>query len=365
MSAAGSRGRPRSLARAVTLADVAAATGVSHQTVSRVLNDSPAVRPETRERVAAVIEQLGYRPNPAARALATRRSLTLGVVSFDPTLHGPASTVHGIEVAARAAGYFVSVAGLDSPGADGVRRALDRLVGQAVDGVVLIAPFHEAAAAAAELAERVPVVVVGAGGSTGMPCVGVDQVEGARLATAHLLDQGAGTVFHVAGPEGWTESEERADGWRAALEAAGRPVPPVVGGTWRPSAGYEAGRLLAARGDVEGVFVANDQMALGLLRAFGEAGLRVPEDVLVVGFDDVPEAAYYSPPLTTVRQDFARVGRRSIDLLVERLAQGASVPARYDVVPPELVVRSSSVRARTRRAQQGRRAPAEGARSAR
>ncbi|NHC15097.1 LacI family DNA-binding transcriptional regulator, partial [Motilibacter deserti] len=325
------------------MSDVAKLAGVSHQTVSRVLNDSPAVRPTTRERVDAAIQALGYRPNPAARALVTRRSRTLGVVSFDSTLHGPASTLYGIEQAARAAGFFVSVAYLESFEARSLQDGLRRLAERSVEGLVVVAPFAETASSVAELQGKVPLVMVGGGSVAGFASVSVDQVEGARLATRHLLAQGVETVLHVAGPTGWLESDGRADGWRAELASAGVPEPAMVQGSWSPSAGYAAGRQLAGSGDTEAVFVANDQMALGLLRAFREEGVRVPQDVLVVGFDDVPEAPYYSPPLTTVRQDFAQVGRRSIDLLLEQLTLGRPSDE-HVVVPAELVVRASSVR---------------------
>ena len=326
---------------AVTMADVARVIGVSHQTVSRVLNGHPAVRPDTRARVLQAVESLGYRGNPAARALVTRRSRTFGVVSFDSTRHGPASTLSGVERAARAAGYFVSVAGLEHVTAGTVREAVDRLTAQDVEGLVVIAPLAGPAGSFAALHGDLPVVLAQGGTAPGPASVSVAQEEGARLVTRHLLEQGAATVWHLAGPAGWTEAEVRMRGWRAVLQNAGRAVPPVLRGDWRPSSGYAAGRRLARRCDVEAVFVGNDQMALGLLRAFHESGVRVPRDVLVAGFDDVPEAAYYTPPLTTVRQDFARVGRLSVDLLLAQLGEGGRTD-RHVTVAPELVVRQSS-----------------------
>jgi DNA-binding LacI/PurR family transcriptional regulator len=193
------------------------------------------------------------------------------------------------------------------------------------------------------LSRSLPVVIVESGNAPGLTSVRVDQVEGARMVTRHLLDEGASTVWHVAGPADWIEAEARVAGWRAELERAGAPVPALLRGTWQPKSGYDSGRRLARRAGVEAVFVGNDQMALGLLRAFHEARVRVPQDVLVAGFDDVPEAAFYMPPLTTVRQDFPAVGRRSIDLLLDQVRQGGAEP-RQAILPPELVVRQSSQR---------------------
>jgi DNA-binding LacI/PurR family transcriptional regulator len=324
------------------MADVAKIAGVSHQTVSRVLNQHPSVRPATRERVLAAIQAVDYRRNSAARALVTRRSHTIGVVSFDTTLYGPASTLYGVEQAARQAGYVVSVASLKTINRSTVHEALDRLAEQSVDGIVVIAPQRDAAEAVAALPQDLPVVAVEGDSGPGFPVACVDQAAGARLATRHLLDRGAPTVWHVAGPVDWLEAAGRLRGWRSELEAAGRPAPPPLRGDWSPRSGYVAGQELARRGGLRAVFVGNDQMALGLLRAFHEAGVRVPEDVLVAGFDDVPEAAYFTPPLTTVRQDFTAVGRRSIELLLRQISDGPGSGDQRAVVAPELVLRQST-----------------------
>jgi DNA-binding LacI/PurR family transcriptional regulator len=330
--------------RAATMADVARTLGLSHQTVSRVLNDHPSVRPDTRARVLKAIEDLGYRRNSAARALVTRRTQTLGVVSFDTTLYGPSSTLAGIEHAAQQAGYFVSVAIAKGITTETVREAAERLIAQAVEGIVVIAPLLGTVAVLPSLSRTVPIVIVESGTAPGLTSVRVDQAEGARQVTRHLLERGASTVWHVAGPGDWVEAEARAAGWRDELTRAGARVPHLLRGTWQPESGYQAGRRLVGRTDVEAVFVANDQMALGLLRAFHEAGVRVPDDVLVAGFDDVPEAAFFTPPLTTVRQDFAAVGRRSIDLLLAQVAGSAGAEPQAAVLQPTLVVRQSTLR---------------------
>jgi len=326
------------------MADVAKLAGVSLQTVSRVINDSPHVREETRERVQDAMRKLEYRPNPVARALVTGRSRTLGVVSFDTTLYGPASTLFGIERAAHEADYFVSIVSLRELTSAAVVSAVERLRDQGVDGILVVAPQESATQALLHLPEDVPVVAAEAGPDDSVPLVAVDQIEGARLATQHLLELGHKTVWHISGPSDWLEAEDRMNGWRRTLDAAGASAPPVLVGDWSARAGHELGRELAERDDVTAVFVANDQMALGLLRTLHEAGRRIPGDISVVGFDDIPEAAYFTPPLTTVRQNFNEMGRRSLLLLLEQIESGVRVPRR-ETVPPELIVRASSAAA--------------------
>jgi DNA-binding LacI/PurR family transcriptional regulator len=326
--------------------------GVSHQTVSRVLSGHPNVREETRAEVLRAIEELGYRRNSSARALAMRRTRTLGVVACNTALFGPASTLAGLEEAARAEGYLVSAVSLRRLSRGALADAVGHLGDWGVEGVVVIVPQREAVAALAELRLPFPVVTVEGGHDLEIPGVSVDQGLGARLVTGHLLAAGHATVWHVAGPQDWLEAEARTAGWRAALEEAGAWVPPPLTGDWTPLSGYRAGQELAGRvmagpgagragRDVTAVFVANDQMALGVLRAFREAGLPVPGRVAVAGFDDIPEAEFFAPPLTTVRQDFAEVGRASIRLLLD-LVEGGGAARRRVVIEPHLIVRSST-----------------------
>jgi DNA-binding LacI/PurR family transcriptional regulator len=326
--------------RQASLTDVAGLAGVSHMTVSRVVNGIGPVRAQTRARVLAAIQELDYRPNSAARALVTGRSGALGVVALESTLYGPASTLYGIENAAREAGFTITISSVSLPSGPSISDAVESLRRQAVEGIVVIAP-HAAAAKALEHAPRdVSLVAVGGGDSAAVPIISVDQYDGARRATEHLLALGHPTVWHVAGPAAWLEAQNRERGWRETLERHGVPVPPVVRGDWSSRSGYEAGRTLVAEPGVEAVFVANDQMALGLLRALTEAGVGVPKDMRIAGFDDVPEAAYFSPPLTTVRQDFIELGRRTFGLLAERMAGGE--PTARHLVTPELIVREST-----------------------
>jgi DNA-binding LacI/PurR family transcriptional regulator len=322
------------------MSDVARLAGVSHQTVSRVLHESPSVRPDTRARVVAAMKTLDYRPNPAARALVTGRTRTLGVISFDTTLHGPASTLLGIERAAHDADYFIIIVSLRSFTRESVLGALERLRDRGVDGIVVIAPQDIAVEALRDLPSRPPVVVAEAGPDC-LSVVEVNQFDGAARATRHLLELGHRTVWHVAGPPDWLEARRRVAGWESVLQAAGADVPPVLTGDWSARSGYELGRRLVDVPHVTAIFVANDHMALGLLRTLYERGRRVPGELSVVGFDDIPEAAYFTPPLTTVRQDFDEIGRRSLDLLLHEIEHGTRPPARV-TVEPELIVRQSS-----------------------
>lgn len=329
--------------RPVNMADVARLAGVSHMTVSRVLNNHTAVREETRRRVLAAIERLGYQRNTAARALATRRSGIIGVLTIDTTLYGPASTLYAVENAARQEGFAITITSIKTVDPATAKEGLRLLTAQGVEGIVVIAPSSQIGEALSSIRGRAAIVTAGDALAGDVPAVYVDQAGGARLATTHLLEQGAATVWHVAGPRDWLHAQARIRGWRAALKAAGRRPPPLLYGDWTPASGYHAGLTLSEKiTEGDAVFVANDQMALGMLRAFHEKRIRVPRDVLVVGFDDVPEAAYFTPPLSSIRQDFAAVGRNAIQLLLEEINGGH--PQRASVVPAELVVRRSSVR---------------------
>jgi DNA-binding LacI/PurR family transcriptional regulator len=323
------------------MSDVARLAGVSHQTVSRVINGSPHVRPETRNKVETAMRELDYRPNRVARALVTGRSHTLGVVSFDTTLYGPASTLLGIERAAHEAGYFIIVASLKALNRSSVADAVDRLRRHGVDGVLVISAVQDAADALLNPPNDIPLVAVEAGPDEAVPVIEVDQYAGAALATRHLLELGHRTVWHIAGPPEFLESNQRLAGWRDTLEGAGAEPPPHLTGDWSARAGYELGQRLARTRELTAVFVANDQMALGVLRAMQEAGRRVPEDVSVVGFDDIPESAYLMPPLTTVRQDFDELGARALQLLLQMIDHGEDRQPQPRV-PPRLVIRGST-----------------------
>ncbi len=330
----------KSSGRLPRLEDVAERAGVSHQTVSRVINDHPNVSKGTRERVEAAIAELGYRRNTAARSLVTRRSQTIGVLASELAQYGPANTLLGVEQAARDAGYFVSIAALRTVSREAILDAVRHFLDQSVDGIVVMVPHSETLLALAEVNPGVPVVAVGSMGDASVSGAMVDQKRGAELAVRHLLDQGHRRIGHVAGPQDWIDGVARAEGWSAVLRAAGLEDDLLVVGDWSAGSGYDIGRKLADERTATALFVGNDQMALGLLRAFSEAGVRVPEDVSVVGFDDQPESGYFTPPLTTVRQDFEELGRRCMDLMLGGIEDGENVGT--TVVEPELVIRRST-----------------------
>ena len=335
----GGPGAPRSV-------DVARVAGVSQKTVSRVFNDEPYVSADVRRRVLEAAEQLGYRRNNAARALASGRTRSIGVVTLGTALYGPASLLMGVERVVRDTGYALRVVNTMEGDPAGLAGAVDSLLDQGVDGIVISEPIEEEEGGG-DLSVRlsVPILVLGspppftasavlAGGG------GADLMAGAVV--EHLLELGHLTVHHLAGPQRWYAAKERLEGWRAALAAHGRDEPPVIEGDWSAASGYSAGRQLAADPDVTAVFAANDDMAIGLIRALTEAGRRVPEDVSVVGFDDIPVAAYVTPPLTTVRQPFDTVAQEGLKRLVHAIEnpQAEALPASDP--PVDLVVRAST-----------------------
>jgi DNA-binding LacI/PurR family transcriptional regulator len=322
--------------------DVARLAGVSQKTVSRVLNDEPYVSADARRRVLEAAEELGYRLNNAARALASGRTRTVGVVSLGTALYGPASLLIGIERAARDTGYALRVANTLEGDPAGIAGAVESLLEQGVDGIVISEPIDEGEV---PIRVDVPVLVIGAPSPFAAPRVvnsGVGADLLARAATEYLLDLGHLTVHHLAGPQRWYAARDRLAGWRAALAARGRDEPPVVEGDWSAASGYTAGLALAADPAATAVFAANDDMAIGLMRALLESGRRVPEDVSVVGFDDIPVAAYVTPPLTTVRQPFDAVAVQGLGLLVHAIENPDSPPAPASDPPIDLVVRSST-----------------------
>jgi DNA-binding LacI/PurR family transcriptional regulator len=326
--------------RAPNIRDVARLAGVSHQTVSRVLNDSPAIRASTREHVMQIIEQLGYRPNPAARALVTSRSRTIGVLSSQSALYGPTTSIQAIEVAAREAGYRLSVTSITTSDYESIRSGLDFLLSQSIEALVILAPQVRVFEAIHELSIAVPFVTLEATERDPGRGLSVDQSRGARMAVRHLIELGHTEIVHLAGPSDWLEAQARTEGYRRELAEAGlRAREPIVG-DWTADFGYAAGSELLRTRDFSAVFCGNDQMALGLLHACREAGLRVPEDLSVVGFDDIPESLHFSPALTTVRQNFVELGRRAIGLLLAELHGDSELD--HAPVAPELIVRAST-----------------------
>jgi DNA-binding LacI/PurR family transcriptional regulator len=321
------------------MADVAARAGVSVMTVSRVLNGFDGVAGHTRHRVEKAVADLGYQADTAARVLAGGRSGTIGVVAVETDQFGPSQMLFGIDHAARQAGHLLTFATLDRAGND-MGATLGRLRASRVEGVIVVAPVRRVLDAVVAVEGDLPLVVVGGDPTIGIPTVTIDQHEGASRATRHLLSLGHRGVAHVRGPRSWVDAAARVRGWTDALRGAGMAHERPLVGDWTAAGGYAAGSRLAADPDVTAVFAANDQTALGVIRALHERGRLVPHDVSVVGFDDTPESAYFAPALTTIRQDFGEVGRRCVDLL--RSVVDHSVAESHVVVPAELVVREST-----------------------
>jgi len=334
-------GRTRRPGRGVSMADVARLAGVSSQTVSRVSTGHPGVVESTRLQVLTAMQQLGYRPNSAARALKRGEFRTLGVILFTLATTGNSRTVEAIAGYAAKEGYAITLIPVAVPTQDGVLGAFSRLGELAVDGIIVIMEVHLLDAANLNLPPGVQVVVVDSDAGDRYPVVDTDQADGARQAVRHLLELGHETVWHVTGPAESFASERRTQAWRRTLLEAGRAVPPVQRGDWSAESGYRAGLTLAAEPACTAVFAANDQMALGLLRAFHERGRTVPQDVSIVGFDDIPDAGSFIPPLTTVHQDFAEVGRRCVQGLLRQIRNEPEGPGTV-LVPTRLVLRAST-----------------------
>lgn len=321
--------------------DVARVAGVSHQTVSRVLNDLPDVASTTRSKVLAAIEELGYRRNLTARNLATNRFGTLGIVTDGSPRLGPASTLMALETAARAKGLTCAVVTMREPYADSVPAALRSLEEMGVHGIAVISPLAAAAAQVRAYRTRVPLVLIAAGevSTPGVLASGENQELGARIATQHLIRLGHEDILHVAGSLDWFDGRVRLRGWAAEMSEAGLSSEKWFESDWSPAYAYDLGHRLVEEGLPTAVFAASDHMALGLLRVFAEIGVRVPDDVSVIGYDDAEGSDFFYPPLSTVRQDFAELARTSLELLEDPdsvLLQEEPPKA------PTLVVRSST-----------------------
>lgn len=323
--------------RKPSMYDVAALAGVSHQTVSRVLNNHPSIREATRVKVLQAIEEINYTPNAMARALATNRTHRIGVLVDGIAHYGPRTALRGFEEAAHAQGYSVdavSVAESDDPAT-----SIEQLMLQGAEALCVIAPRIPSLESVRSVMHDLPVLVVTAGSVPDRLTAAVDQRAGGRLAVEHLIGLGHREILHLAGPHDWLDALAREEAWRQRLTEAGLSVREPVVGDWTADFGYEYGRS-AEFDQATAVFTANDQMALGLLHGLHDRGIRVPQEISVVGFDDSPESRHFLPPLTTVRQDFHALGALSVTQLIAAL-RGVPGP-QADLIAPELVVRQST-----------------------
>ena len=336
----------------VTIRDVAAAAGVSHQTVSRVINHRPDVAEETRRRVWQIIEELNYHPSAIARSLTRQRSFTLGVVTAGLKYVGPSRTLNGITKQAEEMGYTLVLKELPRFDANDIQPLLNSLMARQVDGIIWAVPEigTNRVWLEGQLPElAAPIIFLTMRARPGLSSVSVDNYKGGCLATEHLLQQGYQQIGHISGPLDWWEARQRMAGWQDTLRQAGRPVADHhwAAGNWSAASGERAiGPLLDAYPEMDAMFVANDQMALGVLQVACRQGLRVPQDLAVVGFDGIPETAYYWPPLTTVYQDLRELGCTAVRELTKAVEAGYQQEAPVSPVTlslqPELIVRESS-----------------------
>ncbi len=326
--------------RAANIFDVARLAGVSHQTVSRVINNLPNVRPATQERVEKAMAQLRYSPSPAARALVTRRTRSIGFISPSNVHFGPVSIAMHFNHAARAARYSVNRISTVEEGPDSVRESVDALLRQRVDAIAIMVADHAVLELVRGLDLAIPMVAAASAARRGPNLVAIDQYRGARSAVRHLAELGHKRIIHAAGPAQSIDATERLRGWRDELSDRGLQVVEPRHGDWSAASGYALGVDLDVQPGTA-IFVGNDQMAIGMLSALRVRGIRVPHDVSIVGFDDIPEAGYLDPPLTTVRQDFEALGKMMMQKVLVRLEESDSESSDIPL-PTQLIERSST-----------------------
>jgi DNA-binding LacI/PurR family transcriptional regulator len=337
---------PRERQHRVTIKEIAQMTGVSAQTVSRVINNRPDVSPETRRAVEAVIEEHGFQPSAVARSLVQRRSQMLGVIAAGLKYFGVAQTVNGIAEAAEAAGYSIILKELGSFDLPDISPVVDFFVAHRVEGIIFAPP--QMGANITHLQESLPrstppVVFLKAEPSPSYPTIGIDNIAAARMATEHLVRLGRTRVAHLGGPLEWREARDRRDGWLAALTDAGLRPGPVATGDWTSASGAAAfEQMLEMDPAVDALFAASDQMALGALHVANARGMRIPEQLAVVGFDGLPESAQFTPSLTTVRQPLTELGATAVRELIEVINAEAASPAGYHLLPVQLVIGESA-----------------------
>ncbi len=336
----------------ITIHDVAKAAGVSRQTVSRVLNDRPDVAPATRKRVEAVIQRLGYQPSAIARSLSQRRSFTLGVVTAGLKFVGPSRTLNGITQQAEELGYGLLLKELLSFDTNDTDPLLQWFLARQVDGILWAVP--EVGENRAWLGEHlprlpVPLILMTMEAREGFPIVSIDNYLGGRMATEHLIHTGHRNIAHISGPLDWWEARQRKQAWQDVLREAGLPLEErsCVEGTWSSGSGERAiRRLLSEYPEMDAVFAGNDQMALSVMQVACSEGISIPDELAVVGFDGISEAAYFWPPLTTIYQDQQALGMTAVNELVRMVNEmrqpDTAITPKQLLIEPELIVRQSS-----------------------
>jgi DNA-binding LacI/PurR family transcriptional regulator len=325
-----------------TMLDVAELSGVSYQTVSRVINDHPYVSDETRKRVQDAIDALGYRPSKAATRLRAKSSKTIAIILYGSWFHGPVQIALNVEMAAKTSGFEVIISNVTETEKQ-VTEALQQVKDWAVDGIIMIVPAHGLSPGEVEaICDDVPVVYIDARRTPDLASVNLDEALGTRQIIEHLLSQGHTHFCEISGPLNWFSAQERHQTCVQVFPAYGITAPVHVEGNWTTPGGYQATRRLLEQGHTfSALIAANDNMALGALSALHQHGLRVPDDVSVVGFDDIPEAAYFIPPLSTVRHDFIQLGASGFEYLLQ-LMDDPQTPIVQKVIAPKLILRESS-----------------------
>ncbi len=336
----------------VTLQDVASLAGVSTKTVSRVVNNQGEIKETTRRRVQAAIDSLGYRPNFLARSLVHRRTNTLAVVSWGIEYFGPSRTVVGIEQQADELGYSLFLNLLSRPDDPGHQQVLDTLLARRVDGIIWAVPEvgnNRTWLKSIHLDHLPPMVFLSMAPQPEFTVVAVDNRSGGLRATRHLIDQGCRRIGIITGPLAWWEARERYQGWKTALEQSGlEPAASlVIESDWSAAGGERAmRRLIEQEPDLDAVFASSDQIALGALGVAHQANRRVPQDLAIVGFDNIPESAFFLPPLTTIYQRLIDVGRIAVQRLNQMIQtrREQKAPNGPDTLmsEPELIVRAST-----------------------
>ncbi len=326
--------------RKANIYDVAQLAEVSHQTVSRVLNNHPSVKPATRERVEGAIAELKYRPNQAARQLVTSRSQMIGILIAGTELYGPWAILNAMEREARSEGYSViSISVLpDSP--ESWREGIEQLRNLDIDGVITIALSNQIVKEVEKSLTSATIVIVDTEPSKKFDAVNIENFVGGKIATEHLIQLGHKQIVHITGPTNGYEGQQRRAGYEEAMKSA-KLNSDVIAGDWSIKTGYEIGTQIAARKDrPTAIFSSNDHLALGVMKGLSENGVKVPKDISIIGFDNIPEAAYFSPALTTVHQDFDQLGNLAIDRMLSQLREPSSHQA--FTISPELIVREST-----------------------
>jgi len=333
----------------VTIRDVADAAGVSMQTVSRVANGRSDVAPNTREHVQAIIDQLGYHPSKIARSLNQGQSYSLAVVSFGISLYGPSLLLEGVQEVAKEGGYSLMLKILPNADVYDAQDILRDILSYHVDGILWAVPEigHNRDWIQESLHNlHVPIVFISVQPRPNLQTAIIDNKYGGYIATQHLIQQGRKNIGIITGPMEWWDARQRELGWREALIQNGRDIDEsyITSGDWTPGSGERSIRMLLEwHPEMDAVFVCNDQMALGAMKVAQQMGRQIPEDLAIVGYDNIPEAPYFTPALTTVRQGISELGRRAVNRLIELINGDDDTSTLSIVVQPELIIRGSSV----------------------